>query len=167
MLSRNISIFPKFWMKNLFLNYDWHTCTMTQKFICLIYLFKNILGQLVTGSISFTKTLHQRCDCNILSANTLTKQIKMWDFGCHRVNLLSCAHQCSVSDVVLWVESSSAGDDCLIECIPIWLTIVIVDSKVLHVHRPLWLQRLHGEEKKSIQYYAFSNMVHFGVYGGN
>lgn len=56
--------------------------------------------------------------------------------------LLSCLYQSSVPDVVLWVEGSFTGDCGLIQRVAIRLTIVIVDSKILYVHRPLWLQRL-------------------------
>ncbi len=58
------------------------------------------------------------------------------------VCLSVCAHQCSVSDVVLRVEGSSAGDGGFVQRVTVWLTVVIVDREVLHVHRPLRPVRL-------------------------
>lgn len=50
--------------------------------------------------------------------------------------------QCSVSDVVLGVEGSSAGDGCLVQRVTVRLAVVIVDREILHVHwalRSVWL----------------------------
>lgn len=60
-----------------------------------------------------------------------------------RWRLPSCPHQRSVSDVVGGVEGPpAAADGGLIQRVAVGLAIVVVDRQVLHVHRPLWLQRL-------------------------
>lgn len=99
---------------------------------------------------------------SFLGPNVVTKTV---DGLC--VCLSSCPYQSSVSDIVMRLESSATGDGGLIERVAIWLTIVIVHGEILHVHRPLRLERLQDMHKTgilthSINTYIYSLCVKFG-----
>lgn len=84
---------------------------------------------------------------------------------CHKdrgwtVYVSVCPYQSSVSDIVLWLESSATGDGGLIERVAIWLTIVIVHGEILHVHRPLWLERLQDMHKTGILTYSIYTYIY-------
>lgn len=82
---------------------------------------------------------------NFLSVLTM-ESVSVWLWQ-RSLSLSSCPYHCSVSDVVLRVEVPPAGDGGLVQRVAVWLTVVIVDRQIFHVHRPLWLQRLQMQMK--------------------
>jgi len=111
-------------------------------------------------SLSLPKVLHKYTDHWGVTSNKQTaafwtqssrkpsSNVWLW---VHWVSVLSCPHQCSISDVVLRVERASTGDGRLIQRVAVRLTAVLVDGEVLHVYRPLWLQRLHRVQKENVR----------------
>lgn len=61
-----------------------------------------------------------------------------------------CSYQCSVSDVVFGVEGSPfTADGSLIQCVSIWLTIVVVHREIFHVY---WLLGHQGLQNTDAMY---------------
>lgn len=107
--------------------------------LAAVFAFKQSRTVIPKRQITAFSMLSLRCYHWGKCASAAPVSLRSW--------LSLCSYQCSVSDVVFGVEGSPfTADGSLVQCVSIWLTIVVVHREIFHVYWLLGHQGLQNTD---------------------